>query len=275
VLLISAAWFLKEHHCMRPDQHEGDPRVRLAWGWRGAQTAAERGDILVVIDTLRFSTAAATAVHHGALIYPCTVDEAQANALAERVGGEVAWHSARPRQPSLAPTRFTLSPRSFLGIAPGTRVVLPSPNGSTCCRYGSQTPALFVGALVNAQAVAREVSRLLAASPQLTVTVLPCGERWHVPHEEGILRFALEDYLGAGAILSSLQFTRTIEAQACAATFTALRDDLEAALWECESGQELRSKGLREDVRDAAQLDKYDTAPVLRAKQLDYFLEAA
>jgi 2-phosphosulfolactate phosphatase len=275
VFFISAAWFVKEHHLMQPDQHGGEPKVRLAWGWRGAQAAAERGDILVVIDTLRFSTAAATAVHHGALIYPCMVDEARASALAERVGGEVAWHRAHPRQPSLAPTRFTLSPRSFLGIAPGTRVVLPSPNGSTCCQYGAQTPALFVGALVNAQAVARAVSGLLFASPQLAVTVLPCGERWHAPHEEGVLRFALEDYLGAGAILSSLLFAQTIEAHACASTFKALQDDLEAALWECESGQELRSKDLGEDVRDAAQLDKYDTVPVLRAKQLEYFLEPA
>jgi hypothetical protein len=49
------------------DGHDvGIPRVRLAWGQRGGQEAAERGDILVVVDTLRFSTAAATAVHHGA-----------------------------------------------------------------------------------------------------------------------------------------------------------------------------------------------------------------
>lgn len=256
-----------------PHDHDGGiPRVRLAWGRRGAQAAAERGDILVVIDTLRFSTAAATAVHYGALIYPCSPDEALFNALAERVGGEVAGYSLIPH--SSASDRFTLSPRSYLGIEPGTRVVLPSPNGSTCCQYGAQAAALFVGALVNAQAVAGAVSHLLAAANQLNVTLLACGERWRAPDEEGVLRFALEDYLGAGAVLSALPFAQTIEAQACGATFQALQDHLEAALWECESGQELRAKGLGEDVRDAAQLNLYDTAPVLRGERLERFLQS-
>ncbi len=96
---------------MKSDQETVIPRVGLAWGRRGARDAAERGDILVVVDTLRFSTAAATAVHHGALIYPCATDEALYTALAQRVGGEVALHHAA--SPTL--TRFSLSPRSFSG----------------------------------------------------------------------------------------------------------------------------------------------------------------
>lgn len=244
----------------------GPPRVRLAWGRRGAQEAAERGDMLVVIDTLRFSTAASTAVHHGALIYPCALDDAVFNELAQRVGGEVAlgWRK------SSTSTRYTLSPRSYLEIEPGTRVVLPSPNGSTCCQYGSSTPALFVGALINARAVAQAVSQLLLAG-DLNVTVLACGERWRTPAEEGVLRFALEDYLGAGAILSALPFLQTVEAQACVASFTALHDQLEAVLWDCESGVELRAIGLGEDVRHAAQLNIYDTAPVLRGERLEVY----
>ncbi|HEY7092185.1 MAG TPA: 2-phosphosulfolactate phosphatase [Ktedonobacterales bacterium] len=251
------------------DDHDAEiPRVRLAWGRRGAYAAAERGDILVVVDTLRFSTAAATAVHHGALIYPCAPDEALYTALAQRVGGEVALHHAAA--PTL--TRFSLSPRSFLAVEPGTRVVLPSPNGSTCSQYGSRAPALFVGALVNAQAVAGAVSHLLNSASHRNVTVLACGERWRTPDEEGALRCALEDYLGAGAILSALPFSQTVEAQMCAAAFRAMEDQLDAALWECESGQELRAKGLGEDVRFAAQLNVYDTAPVLRGERLEAFV---
>ncbi len=244
------------------------PRVRLAWGRRGAQNAAERGDILVVVDTLRFSTAAATAVHHGALIYPCAIDEPMYTALAQRVGGEVALHfAAAPTR-----TRFSLSPRSFLAVEPGVRVVLPSPNGSTCAQYGGQAPALFAGALLNAQAVAEAVSHLLNGNSDLNVTVLACGERWRTPAEEGVLRFAVEDYLGAGAILSALPFSQAMEAQVCAATFRAMWDRLDTALWECESGQELRAKGLGEDVRFAAQLNIYDTAPVLRGERLEAFV---
>jgi 2-phosphosulfolactate phosphatase len=247
----------------------GSPRVRLAWGRRGAQAATEKGDILVVVDTLRFSTAAATAVHHGALIYPCPTDAAMFSALALRVGGEVASH----RHGSLSSVlpRFSLSPRSYLGVEPGTRIVLPSPNGSTCCQYGSSAAALFVGALVNAQAVASAVTHLLSDASELSATLLACGERWRDPDEEGVLRFALEDYLGAGAVLTALPFPQTIEAQACGATFQAMRDHLEAVLWECASGQELRAKGLGEDVHFAAQLNIFDTAPVLRGERLEIF----
>jgi 2-phosphosulfolactate phosphatase len=253
---------------MNDDYDAEIPRVQLAWGRRGAQDAAARGDILVVVDTLRFSTAAATAAHHGALIYPCGTDEALYSAVALRVGGEVALHHAA----SSAPTRFSLSPRSFLAVEAGARVVLPSPNGSTCSQYGSRAPALFVGAPVNARAVAEAVSHLLNANKRLSVTVLACGERWRVPDEEGALRFAIEDYLGAGAILSALPFSQTMEAQVCAATFRAMQDRLDAALWECESGQELRAKGLGEDVRFAAQLNLYDTAPILRGERLEVFV---
>lgn len=73
-------------------------RVRRAWGRRGVRDAAECGDILVVVDTLRFSTAAATAAHHGARIYPCATDEALYNALAQRVRGEVALHQVKGRR---------------------------------------------------------------------------------------------------------------------------------------------------------------------------------
>jgi 2-phosphosulfolactate phosphatase len=253
---------------MNDHQDAGIPRVRLAWGRRGAHDAAERGDILVVVDILRFSTAAATAVHHGALIYPCATDEALYTALARRVGGEVALHHAA----TPTSTRYSLSPRSFLTVEPGARVVLPSPNGATCSQYGSQAPALFVGALVNEQAVAEAVSHLLNGDSSLNATALACGERWRTPDEEGALRFALEDYLGAGAILAALPFSQTMEAQVCAATFRAMRDQLDAALWACESGQELRDKGLGEDVRFAAQLNVYDTAPILRGERLEAFV---
>lgn len=248
-------------------------RVHLAWGRRGAQQAAERGDMLVVIDTLRFSTAAVTAIHHGALIYPSPTDAATFTALAQRVNGEIALSlrnvPASARSASFS-ARYTLSPLSYLGIEPGTRVILPSPNGSTCCQYGASTPYLFIGALVNARAVADTIARLMATS-NLNTTVLACGERWKTPAEEGILRFALEDYLGAGAILSALPYAQTMEAQACAATFQAMQKQLETALWDCESGQELQEKGLGEDVRYAAQLHIYDTVPALRGECLEAF----
>jgi len=236
---------------------------RLEWGRHGARQAAARQDVLVVVDTLSFSTAVVTAVHRGAVVYPCLVEE-DAAALASRVGGEVAVH--RLDVPERG--RFSLSPATYQEVEPGTRIVLPSPNGGTCSRYGRDVPYLFVGALVNAGAVAETVTRVLAGA-DLCVTVVPCGERWRPPTEDGELRVAIEDYLAAGAILSGLQLEKSPEAEVCESTFAASRDRLAGILWECASGWELRKAGYEDDVRQAARLDAYDMVPVMRGERLE------
>ena len=59
----------------------------------------------------------------------------------------------------------------------------------------------------------------------LSVTILACGERWKQPNEDGELRFAIEDYLGAGAILSALPaaLARSPEARVCQGAFGLAR----------------------------------------------------
>ena len=237
-------------------------RCRLDWGRHGARAAAERQDILVIVDTLSFSTAVVTAVQRGGLVYPCAADEAP-GALAQRIGGEVAVR----RKDVPARGRFSLSPLTYLHLAPGTRIVLASPNGATCSRYARAVPCLFVGALVNAEAVATVVSHLLDTTDHC-VTILACGERWQPPSADGALRIALEDYLGAGAILASLRQEQSPEARVCAGAFTHSQRDIAALLWECGSGRELRAMGFPEDVRHAAQLNSYDAVPVMRGEYL-------
>jgi 2-phosphosulfolactate phosphatase len=257
-------------------------RCRLEWGRRGARAAAERADILVVVDILRFSTTAVTAVHHGVTLFPCHWDE-DIVAFARRVDAIPGGHR------SGEDTRFTLSPLCYLDVPVGTRVALASPNGATCARYADAVPSLYVGALVNAQAVANRIDELLRESDH-AVTVLACGERWTTPSEDGELRFAVEDYLGAGAILYYLNqchlnqcylnqhdvnMNHTIaphlspEATICAGAFQSLATnaragDLTSLLLECGSGRELQVRGAAADVRHAARLNLYNTVPVMR-----------
>jgi 2-phosphosulfolactate phosphatase len=240
-------------------------RCRLDWGRHGARAAAERQDILVIVDTFSFSTAVVTAVQGGGLVYPCAEDE-QPGVLAQRIGGEVAVR----RKDVPAKGRFSLSPLTYLHLAPGTRIVLASPNGATCSRYARAVPFFFVGALVNAEAVAMVVSHLLDTTDRC-VTIIACGERWHPPVADGALRVALEDYLGAGAILASLRYEQSPEARVCAGAFTHSRRDIAALLWECGSGRELRSMGFPEDVRHAAQLNSYDAVPVMRGTHVERY----
>lgn len=236
-------------------------RCRLEWGRRGARVAAERGDVLVVVDILSFSSAVVTAVQHGCVIYPCAWTDDPA-ALASSLGAEAAVG----RFDVPARGRFSLSPPTFLAVAPGTRVVLASPNGATCSRYGRAVPHLLVGSLLNATPVAEAVARLLAA-PHLNVTVLACGERWKQPNEDGELRFAIEDYLGAGAIVAGLPaaLSRSPEALVCEGAFRAARDHLAGILRESGSGRELVAAGFPQDVEHAANLDAYAAVPRMRS----------
>lgn len=231
-------------------------RVRFDWGWRGAREAATRGDAIVVVDVLRFSTTVATAVQHGVAVYPCPLD-GDVVAIASRNGALVAargWDD---------PARYSLSPSSFVDAPRGIRVVLSSLNGALCAAVAEQAPHVFAGALVNASAVARAVRELLDATA-LTVTVLACGERWQQPSDDGALRFAVEDYLGVGAILSRVGRDLSPEAEVCAAAFTGAEPRVAAIIADCASGRELRARGLDADVRDASALDAFDVVPVLR-----------
>ena len=233
-------------------------RCQLGWSERGAREAAARGDVVVIVDVLRFSTAVGAAVERGAAIHPCGLDD-DLPALARYYDAELAVSGSR----APAERRFSLSPSSFAGVAPGARVVLPSANGAVCAGIAGDAPHVFAGALVNARAVAAAVSAAVNAGG-LGVTLVACGERWPAASSEGSLRFAIEDYLGAGAVLSHLDFDKSPEALVCERAFAASRDDLLELLLECGSGRELRAKGLEQDVRDAARLEVYASAPVMR-----------
>lgn len=233
-------------------------RVRLEWGRDGAKRAAERGDVLVIVDVLRFSTTVVTILDHEGIVAPCAWED-DPFAFAAKVGGAVATSQAHAPDAS----RFSLSPRSYTDLEPGTRIVLPSPNGATCSRLGKDVPYLFAGALVNARTIAHSVRRILHKKP-LDVTVVACGERWQEPGEDGALRFAIEDYLGAGAILSHLEMEMSPEAEVCAQAFQGVANNLNSLLLRCGSGLELNVRDQWEDVTFAAQSDTCPIAPVLR-----------
>ena len=234
-----------------------ETRCRLEWGRRGAAAAAARGDILVVVDVLSFSSAVVTAVEMGGMVYPCAEEESPV-ARAEDVGGVAAVHRGRvPKE-----GRYSLSPLSFLDLPCGERVVLASPNGATCCRHAGEAALIICGALLNRSAVAERLGILLGESDR-GVSIVAAGERWEDPAEEGQLRFAIEDYLGAGAIIAALDVVKTAEADLAGAAFDSVAERIAEMLHTCDSGRELHQKGYASDVEHAARVDLYRCVPVL------------
>ncbi|MEQ1567746.1 MAG: 2-phosphosulfolactate phosphatase, partial [Myxococcota bacterium] len=149
--------------------------------------------------------------------------------------------------------RFSLSPLSYLGVERGSVIVLPSPNGATLCLQTGEVPT-FTACLRNAAAVA-------GAAVQMgrRITVVAAGERW----PSGALRPALEDWLGAGAVVARMAARRSPEAAAAEMAFGAARTRMVATLVELQSGKELIERGYEGDVRCAADLDATRRAPIL------------
>ena len=81
--------------------------------------------------------------------------------------------------------------------------------------------------------------------------LIPAGERWL----DGSLRPALEDWLGAGAILRWLPGSRSPEAASAVALFERHRDELVAVLDRCGSGRELDGRGHHRDKIIAGELE--------------------
>lgn len=221
--------------------------LRFDWGLLGLQGLLPVSDVIVVVDVLSFSSAVDIAVGRGAWVYPTPNHDSKAERLAQAVNGILA---VRP----LTPGSYGLSPSSLLEIPQGTRLVLPSPNGATLSAHAAATPTL-TGCLRNARAVARLAQRL-----GNRITVIAAGERW----PGGSLRPALEDLLGAGAILAELEGSCSPEAQAAAATFHGLQGRLPSILHECASGRELDLRSRSQDVDLAAALNASDSAPLLQ-----------
>ncbi|MGH3038340.1 MAG: 2-phosphosulfolactate phosphatase [Gaiellaceae bacterium] len=158
-------------------------RVRFEWGPAGVSRLAPGVAVLVVVDVLRFTTAVDVAVSRGAEVFPYRWRDASASDFARSVDAELADES-RLGGPSLSPARLA-------SLRSGDRVVLPSPNGSTCAAIASEAGATVVaGCLRNASAVAAWLK-----SSSGPIAVIACGELW----PDGSLRPCVEDLLGAGA----------------------------------------------------------------------------
>jgi 2-phosphosulfolactate phosphatase len=229
--------------------------VRLCWGPAGLRALGGEVDAIALVDILRFTTALTVAVEAGALVFPVGPSRPGPHPP----GIEVADGSDSRGLP--------LSPASLAALRAGERIVLPSANGSHCSALAAGLAAVVVGAsLRNADAVARWLLRRTAGSPAHPLAVVPCGERW----PDGSLRPAVEDLIGAGALIAALRSAQegrsfSPEANAAMAAFASAQRDLPGTLAASTSGRELQAKGSGGDIGWAAALNASRCVPVLNA----------
>lgn len=237
---------------------QGEYLVRFDWGLTGARVLSP--EVLVVVDVLSFSTSVTIAVERGMQVLPYRWNDDSAVLFAKQRGAVLAvWRLEAVKDGSSLPS---LSPASLLTCDPVERLVLPSPNGSTIVHEAAADSEVVIGCLRNATAVAAHLEAAVHRGE--SVAVIAAGERWC---DDDSLRPAVEDLLGAGAILSALAVRRgtdgfSPEAKLAAEAFAAV-GDLADRLETCVSGRELSDKGFGADISVAAELDASTIVPVL------------
>jgi phosphosulfolactate phosphohydrolase-like enzyme len=246
--------------------------ARFEWGEAGIHALASAVDVLVLVDVLSFTTAVEVAVARGASVYPYHVRDATAAEFAAQVGAVLAVD----RRQTSAERPFSLSPPSLTSLPVGSRLVLPSPNGSTLTMLAADLHhVVLAGCLRNARAVATAIQGL-----GRMVGVIAAGERW----PDGTLRFAVEDLVGAGATVRAYDPAADAQARrlfAQSRSVTIVAQAMEAlegadALAIVTEWQEFRSPdfaALKQALKTPAIFDGrnlYDPA-ALRAQGLEYY----
>lgn len=242
-----------------------DAQIHVEWGPSGARLAGDRGDVVVIVDVLAFSTSVALTVERGGTALSYSADELDAMGGRDRAAAALAAEIvAKDRAATTA--RFSLSPASLETIGRGDRLIFTSLNGAACTAAASNAPHVIVGALTNRSAVAQILRRLLADGVAERCTIVACGERWtSVSDEPDSLRPGIEDLLGAGSIVAALTDLRTSpEAEVAATAFVASEHRILDVLRTCVSGRELIERGFPDDVDLAAAIDSIAAVPCWR-----------
>ncbi|HKX70325.1 MAG TPA: 2-phosphosulfolactate phosphatase, partial [Acidimicrobiales bacterium] len=130
--------------------------LRFEWGSDGLRQLGPAAGAVVIVDVLRFTTAVSVAVGRGARVlpYPWAGGDAETYAAQHN-----AWLAGRREN-----GEWSLSPTGLARLPAGSRLVLPSPDGSALA-FGARERApaarVLAGCLRNASAVASTASAVL------------------------------------------------------------------------------------------------------------------
>jgi 2-phosphosulfolactate phosphatase len=217
-----------------------------------AQAAADAfvGRQVVVFDVLRATTTMTAALAAGVREIRIFGDTESARNAAAAAG--------EPR-PLLCGEAQCLPPPGFdLGNSPGAldrdvhrakTLFMSTTNGTRAIIAARLAPLLLAGALVNASAVAR-----VLVQGNRPVTLMCAGTNGKI---------AMEDVIGAGAVIDALERLGGVELESDAARlagrlFRSARGDLRGALADGAGGRNVIAAGLEADIDFAARLDAFD-----------------
>ena len=216
-------------------------------------------DAYVVIDVLRFSTTVAAALASGfrEIHVFSELSEAVKFARENKALLVAEVEGVKPKDADLdnSPTAIIDYVKKY-GVGSG-KLAIRTTSGALIVSEAISLGLgnVLVGSLVNARFVAEALEELRPSS----INIVCAGFRR--------AKFAIEDFLGAGAIICELAGITEVnlfdEAMAALHTYLSLRDDLLGAIRSGRSGRFLCSTGRDRDVVFASKVNTVNAVPVL------------
>jgi 2-phosphosulfolactate phosphatase len=202
-------------------------KITITLGENGARAASLRGDVIIVVDSLRATTTILAALENGvARVIP-------ARSVSECIGDLTAGESNGREHPD---ADLDNSPIAFLnGVFAGRVLTLRTSNGTRCLLAAKERlqTTVLVGALVNAETVARTAWQI-ACRNTVNITIVTSGRRG---------RPAVEDDLTADLIGYYISQYCQVDKQ----DFRVF-DDYQEVFLKSDSGKNLTALGAVDDV---------------------------
>ncbi|MGH8974468.1 MAG: dephospho-CoA kinase [Acidimicrobiia bacterium] len=202
------------------DQHGFDARIE--WGPHGLRRLARTCEVVVIVDVLSFTTALDVALGRGATVLPYRFADDRQQEFAARHDALLAV--GRRRTDAGHP--YSLSPATLLALPAGSRLVLPSPNGSALA---------FGAAEAGARVVVVDVPLLTESRPArvglAAIIVVDCPEDVAVARLAAERGMAEADARARMAAQASREERRAIAG--CVVDNGGDRDQLEAEVARC------------------------------------------
>jgi 2-phosphosulfolactate phosphatase len=217
---------------------------------------------VVVIDALRATTSIIAAVASGAkAVIPAATSE-EAVRLASQLEKDGVLLAGERKSLKIEGFALGNSPREMTPAAvAGKTVVLATTNGTPALVAAQGGEPVLVGAPANVRALAERARAILAKRGDL---VILCAGRER--------QLALEDAYTAGRLVKAVKKgIRKLGLNDAARAALALTDQFTSwteALEESEAGRQLAELDLADDVRFAAQADRFDVVPVYADRRI-------
>jgi 2-phosphosulfolactate phosphatase len=207
------------------------------------------GRAVVVLDVFRATTTMTAALAAGVGEIHVFPDTASVRKSASE-GGLFREALMCGEEQCLRPEGFDLgnSPGAFTREFTGRTVFMSTTNGTRAILSAQEAKLLLAGALVNASAVAA-----VLAETGLDVTLLCAGTNGRV---------AMEDVIGAGAVLAALtrkahEVPASDAARIASHLYEMAKNDLPRVLAEGDGGRNVIAAGLAEDIAFCASVDRF------------------